>query len=70
MLVKNVLKGLEKEFDIEELNIITDTKVVFSGSYDQWKATAEEMISYKKEIENSKVINRMMFNNRKAFIFI
>lgn len=70
MKVKNVIKGLLKEYALEEINIITPEKVVFSGNYSQWKETSVDMILYKKEIENCEVIDRMMFNNRKAFLFI
>lgn len=69
MKVKNVLKGLVKEYNIEEVNILTPERVVFSGSLDQWKATSVDMILFKKQIENCEVIDRKMFNNRKAFIF-
>ena len=70
MKVKNVIKGLLKEYALEEINIITPSKIAFSGRYEQWKATSVDMIFHKKAIENCEVINRMMFNNRKAFIFI
>lgn len=70
MKVKNVIKGLEKQYALEEITIITPSKVVFSGKMEQWKATSVDMILYKKAVENSEVDNRMMFNNRKAFIFI
>lgn len=70
MKVKNVLKGLEKQYALEEINIITQDKVIYSGSFDGWKATSVDMLLYKKEIENSEVVDRLMFNNRKAFLFI
>lgn len=70
MKVKNVIKGLLKEYNLEEINIMTPEKVIFSGNYSQWKETSVDMILYKRAVENSEVINRMMFNNRKAFIFI
>lgn len=70
MKVKNVLKGLLKEYDLEEINIITPSKVVFSGRYDHWKMTSLDLIWLKKKIDESEVVNRMIFNHRKAFIFI
>lgn len=70
MKVKNVIKGLLKEYALEEITIITPSKVAFSGNYNQWKTTSVDMVLYKREIENSEVVNRMIFNNRKAFIFI
>lgn len=70
MKVKNVIKGLSREYELEEINIMTPNKVIFSGNFSQWKETSVDMILYKRAVENSEVINRMMFNNRKAFIFI
>lgn len=70
MKVKNVIKGLEKQYKLEEINILTENKVIFSGDYYNWKACDVNMILYKKSIENCEVTNRLMFNNRKAFIFI
>ena len=70
MKVKNVIKGLLREYSLEEINIITPERVVFSGNYLQWKETSVDMILYKKAIQNCEVTARMMFNNRKAFIFI
>lgn len=70
MKVKNVLKGLIKEYALEEINIIQPDKVVYSGTVDGWKATSVDMILYKKEIENCEVYDRLIFNRRKAFLFI
>ena len=70
MKVKNVINGLLREFNLQEITIIDKEKIVFSGSLDQWKATSVDMILYKKEIENKEVIKRMMFNKTKAFVFI
>lgn len=70
MKVKNVIKGLLNKYALEEINIITPERVVFSGNYTQWKETSVDMILYKKAIENCEVTHHMMFNNRKAFLFI
>lgn len=70
MKVKNVIKGLLQEYDLQEVTIIGDERIVFSGSPAQWNFTDIDMILYKKDIENREVIHRMMFNNSKAFIFI
>lgn len=70
MKVKNVIKGLLQKYELEEINIITPERVVFSGKYEQWKETSVDMVLYKKAVENCEVIDKMMFNNRKAFIFI
>ena len=70
MKVKNVLKGLCKEYDLEEITIMSDEKVIYSGTLEGWRATSVDMILYKKEVENMEVVKRMMFNRRKAFIFV
>lgn len=70
MKVKNVLKGLLQKYALEEINIIAEEKVVYSGTVDGWKATEVDMVLYKKTIENTEVQKRLIFNNRKAFLFI
>lgn len=70
MKVKKVLAGLQKEYELEEINIISPTKVIYSGTLKGWKATDVDMILYKKQVENLEVIDRMMFNRRKAFLFV
>lgn len=72
MKVKNVLQDLSREYNLEEISIISlaESKVYYSGSLNGWKATELPLILLKKEIENSEVVDRIMFNNRKAYIFI
>lgn len=72
MKVKNVIRGLMKEYDIQEVNIISQVEnvVYYSGPMNKWTATDVDMILLKKKIDNSEVIDRIIFNRRKAFIFI
>lgn len=70
MKVKNVINGLIKEYKLQEITIIDSDKIVYSGTPGYWKETDVDMILYKKEIEEREVIKRLMFNGRKAFIFI
>lgn len=70
MKVKNVIKGLMRQYDLQEINIITPIAVIYSGTVEGWKATSVDMQIIKQKIENAEVLERMMFNNRKAFIFI
>lgn len=70
--VKNVIKGLLSRYDLEEISIIqlSENKVIYSGSADGWIVTDVDMILYKRQIENMEVVNQILFNHRKAFIFI
>lgn len=70
MKVKNVIKGLLKEYELTEITIIGRDIVIFSGTPDQWVFTDVDMTLYKKKIENAEVVKRMLFNYSKAFIFI
>lgn len=68
--VKNVLKGLLRQYKLEEINIISPEKVIYSGSPDGWTATDVDMILYKRAVENLEVTDKMLFNNRKVFLFV
>lgn len=70
MKVKNVLNGLKRQYNLEEINIISPERVIYSGSFDGWKATDVDMILFKKKVENLEVEKRLIFNNRKAFLFV
>ena len=72
MKLKNVLKGLQAKYDLQEINIIslTESKVYYSGSVKGWAETEVDMILLKKKIENCEVIDKIIFNNKKAFLFI
>jgi hypothetical protein len=71
MTVKNVLKGLQQKWNLEEIHIISPTKVLYSGSLDQgWNNTSTDMLPHKKQVENLEVVDRLMFNGRKAFLFV
>ena len=69
MKVKNVIKGLVEKYELEEINIIEPNRVVYSGSVNGWRETSIDMLLYKKKIENQEVEHKIIFNNRKAFIF-
>lgn len=70
MKVKNVIKGYKTKFNIEEINVISSEKIIYSGSMNGWDMTDVDMISYKKQVENMDVVKSMMFNNRKLFLFV
>ena len=70
MKVKNVIKGLMQKYELEEINIIEPERVIYSGKVDDWKTTSVDMIQYKRLVENKEVEHKIIFNNRKAFIFI
>lgn len=70
MKVKNVLYGLNRQFELKEINIIDDSHVIFSGPAKMWNASGPDMAPFKKEIEQREVRKRMMFNSSKVFIFV
>ena len=72
MKVKNVIKGLQQKYDLQEISIISpaESKVYFSGTLDQWKATHKDLLPLKRKVEDTEVVERIMFNGTKAFIFI
>ena len=70
MKVKNVIKGLMQKYELEEINIIEPDRVIYSGPVNGWRETAIDMVLYKKKIETQEVEHKIIFNNRKAFIFI
>lgn len=73
MKVRNVISGCISKYEIQEINIITPTKVVFSGTLENWKASGKngiEMTLLKIRIEKMECIKKMVFNNKKIFIFI
>ena len=72
MKVKNVIKGLLQKYDLQEINIISpaESKVYFSGPPTGWKETEVDLIPLKRKIENTEVVEKLMFNGKKAFIFI
>lgn len=72
MTVKNVIRGIRREYDPQELNIISldEGTVYFSGDPAGWDDAEGYLLRLKTEIDRAPVLNRIMFNHRKAFIFI
>ncbi len=70
MKVKNVIKGLKAHYNLEEINIISSERVIYSGPTDKWVETDPCMIVFKREVENKEVTKSLMFNGRKAFLFV
>ena len=68
MKVKNVLAEIRKQYDVEEINILTESRAMFSGTVKQWDTT--DMLLLKKAVGDKEVENWYMFNGRKAFLFI
>lgn len=69
MKLKKVISGIKTRSPIEQLTVFTDERVVFCGTWEQWKATSVDMILYKQKIENSEVKKRMDYHG-KVFLFI
>lgn len=72
MKVRNVIRGLKNEYGcgLEEINIIADDRVLYSGSVHGWDNTDVDMLDYKEKVMEMEVTKRIMFNYRKAFIFV
>lgn len=70
MKVKNIIKGLVSQFDLEEINIISPTQVIFSGPFSAWECPDTDIMPWKWLLEECEVTNRMIFNNKKVFLFI
>jgi hypothetical protein len=72
--VKNILKGYESKFNIEEITVFdTDSSVRYSGSYEQFMDTKESdglLWEEWKRILNSDCEKCIPFNNRKLFVFL
>lgn len=70
MKVKNVLKGLSQQYDLEEITIIDSDRICYSGTMDNWKTPDKDMIFYKRQIMESDAIAKLVHCNKKAFVFI
>lgn len=70
MKVKNVIKGLNRIYALEEITIIDSDRVCYSGNLENWITPNKDMVFYKRNIMEREVIGRLIHNNRKAFIFI
>lgn len=71
--VKNVIKGNISKFDIIELTIIENYKVLFSGIIENFLNVQEEnSILYKEKtrILETECKHSDRFNNKKLFLFI
>ena len=70
MKLKNVLAGLKKEYDLKEINIITPSRVIASMTLEQWENVDPCLLRHKRKLEETEIENRMIFNGKKAFLFI
>lgn len=72
MKVKNVIQGLMKKYDLQEINIICleEEKVYYSGPVNGWKETCVDLILLKRKIENTEVVQKIIFDRKKGFLFI
>lgn len=71
MKLKNVIKGLRNQYELKEITVFKRDVVIFSGTVEQWCQTVNNsMLSVRRELEESEVLKRMMFNTSKAFLFL
>lgn len=70
-LLKNVIKGCMKQYDIEEITIIRGYKPLFSGTYQAFFSECDiTMFRYREELLKSEVVEKTVLNNRKLFAFL
>lgn len=71
MLLKNVLKGLKKEYEIEQLIIIRGHKIQFAGNLETFEnGKNNDMSKFVNDLLNSVVISRDSIGYGKHFIFL
>lgn len=70
MKVKNVIKGLQSRYNLEEITIIDSDRVCFSGDIEKWTTPDKDMTFYKRDIMEREVITKLIHCNKKAFIFV
>lgn len=71
MLLKNVLKGLKKEYEIEQLIIIRGHNIQFAGNLETFEnAKNNDMSKFANDLLNSVVIARDSLGPGKHFIFL
>lgn len=71
MKVREVLKDLIRQDLLKEIHIISHDRVVYTGSALKWFSIGKPwLIKHKRRINNSTVINWIVFDHSKAFIFI
>lgn len=66
---KNTLKGLIKEYDIEEMMIKVEEKIIFWGEVEGFYKQGF-MEERRQKIENSEVKEKTVFNNNKLYIVV
>ena len=71
MLLKNVLKGLKKQYEIEQLIIIRGHKIQFAGNLETFEnAKNNDMSKFVNDLLNSIVIAKDSIGHGKHFIFL
>lgn len=68
--VNDILSRLAKEHSIDQVSIISDERVLYSGSVKALMSLASDMMMFKAEFEHYTVIKVMKYNERKAFVFV
>ena len=69
--LKNIIKGCIKQHELEEITIIRGYKPLYSGSFDRFYKNCDiDMIRYRNELLEKKVIEKAVLGNRKLFVFL
>ena len=68
--VNDILVRLSKDYSIDQVSIISEERVLYSGSLKALMSLASDMMMFKAEFEHYTVIKIMKYNNRKACVFV
>ena len=68
--VKNVIKGCVSEYGVEEMMIQNkDSKIIFWGTLEAFYKPGV-MEERRKNVENSEVLEKRIWNNKKLYLVI
>lgn len=68
--VKNVIRGYCSRDDIEDLTIISDKTIEFSGDIKKYLYPCDIMSDYKRKLDNAEVKRAENTCNGRLFLFI
>ena len=67
MKLKNILKGYLTQYDIEEITIFREDKVLFSGKLKSFQTPKGSLLTFQQEIETPKLLNALNSDAKNYF---